>query len=161
MSRTARIVVGALAVLLLAFIVIQFIPGPVRANPPVVSHIAWDSPQTEQLVRAACYDCHSNETNWPWYTQIAPVSWLTGKDVNEGREALNLSLKTADEVAPEEMVEQIEDGEMPPRIYLVMHPEANLNADQKAQLERGLQASLHGTETNESGEGGERGESGE
>ncbi len=81
------ILIGGLALLLVA---IQFIPVR-RTNPPVTSHIQWDSPQTEALLQRACMDCHSNETRWPWYSSVAPASWLLYYDVERGRSGLNLS----------------------------------------------------------------------
>jgi hypothetical protein len=86
-GRVILIIVG---VLLLIFIGMQFIPIK-RTNPSVTTQLKWDSPQTEALARRACMDCHSNETRWPWYTYIAPASWLTYYDVMRGRSQLNLS----------------------------------------------------------------------
>ena len=69
-----------------AFILIQFVPfGRDHTNPPTSKEPAWDSPETKALIRRACFDCHSNETTWPWYSNVAPVSWLTQRDVNGGR----------------------------------------------------------------------------
>ena len=77
-------------VVLMAFI--QLIPfGRAHANPPVLQEPNWDSPQTRDLASRACFDCHSNETTWPWYSNVAPVSWLVQRDVDEGREKLNFS----------------------------------------------------------------------
>lgn len=137
-----RILIGLVALLVLAFIVIQFVPGYDLTNPPVTRAVQWNTPETEQLVRAACYDCHSNETVWPWYSGIAPVKWLVVRDVNEGRENLNLS--TGRRVEGDEMIEQLEKGTMPPAVYLPLHPAANLSADQKAALISGIQATLGG-----------------
>lgn len=133
-----RILIGLVAVFVLGFIVIQLIPGFDITNPPVTHTIKWDSPETEQLMRTACYDCHSNETVWPWYSYIAPVKWLVVKDVKEGREEMNLS--TMSRLDVREMVEKIERGSMPPAVYLPMHPAASLNAEQKAALIAGIEA---------------------
>ncbi|MBZ0276144.1 MAG: heme-binding domain-containing protein [Anaerolineae bacterium] len=138
-----RIILGVIGLVVLGFIVIQFVPGYERTNPPVTQQVNWNSPETEALMRRACYDCHSNETVWPWYSQIAPVSWLTVKDVNEGRRNLNFSTGRG-ELEAGELIEQLERGSMPPRIYLTMHPEANLSADEKAILIAGIRASLRG-----------------
>jgi hypothetical protein len=159
MTRGRRNVLTVVIALIVLFVVFQLIPwGSIvpafaRTNPPVTAQIQWNSAETEQLVRATCYDCHSNETVWPWYSQIAPVSWLVAHDVNEGRENLNFSTHTADQISPDELVEQIERGSMPPASYPLLHPGANLSQQQKDTLIAGLQASLHGF-----GEGG--GESG-
>jgi cytochrome c551/c552 len=84
------IVLIVVGVLLVLFIGIQFIPVN-RSNPPVTAQIKWDSPQTQVLARRACMDCHSNETIWPWYSYVAPASWLVYYDVQRGRSQINLS----------------------------------------------------------------------
>lgn len=86
--RLSLLIVGGIIVVL--FIALQLIPVN-RTNPPVTAQINWDSPQTKVLFDRACKDCHSNETTWPWYSYIAPVSWLTYYDVQRGRSELNLS----------------------------------------------------------------------
>ena len=71
-------------------LIIQFVPyGRDHTNPPVIAEPAWDSPQTRALFFRACADCHSNETTWPWYSTIAPASWLITRDVMEGRATFN------------------------------------------------------------------------
>ena len=66
---------------------IQLVPyGRDHTNPPVTQEVKWDSPRTRELAVGACYDCHSNLTEWPWYSNVAPISWLTQKDVDEGRD---------------------------------------------------------------------------
>ena len=87
LKKIAIIVVGVLAVI---FILIQFIPVD-RTNPPVTREVAWDSAETARIARRACYDCHSNETVWPWYSNIAPASLLVASDVRDGRSYLNFS----------------------------------------------------------------------
>lgn len=148
MSRT-RVVLIVVGLLVIGFVVLQLIPpGSINAkfaapgNPPVTNSIQWNSAETEQLARTACFDCHSNETRYPWYAAVAPVSWLVNKDINEGRDEMNFS--TNGRFEGDEMVEQIERGEMPPGIYLPMHPEANLSAEQKQQLMDGLLATFGG-----------------
>ena len=139
MSNRRKIILGVIAVLGVAFIALQVVPGYARTNPPIRYHVQWNSPETETLMRKVCYDCHTNETVWPWYSQIAPISWLVVRDVNEGRAALNLSDGTG-EIEAEELIGEIEEGEMPPKPYLMLHPEANLSAEQKAMLIDGIQA---------------------
>ncbi len=79
-------------VLVLAFVAIQFVPyGGDHVNPPVGAEPIWDSPGTRTLAKQACFDCHSNETVWPAYSRVAPVSWLIQHDVAEGRAVLNFS----------------------------------------------------------------------
>lgn len=126
------------------FGLIQLVPfGRQHDNPPVVASPAWDSPQTENLVRSACYDCHSNETVWPWYSNIAPASWLVQQDVNEGREGLNFSewgVKL--NPGPAQLAQVINEGEMPPAKYILLHPQARLTDAGKAQLIEGFKNSL-------------------
>ncbi|MBI5666664.1 MAG: heme-binding domain-containing protein [Chloroflexi bacterium] len=156
MSRNRiLIILGVVGVLVL---VVVGNVATAHTNPPVTTAIHWNSPETEKLMCAACMDCHSNETRWPWYSYIAPMSFLVVKDVNEGREAMNLS--TGVEVEGEEMINEIEEGAMPKPVYTLLHPDANLNAGQKAQLIAGIQATFGG-EGGEGGEGDEGGESGE
>ena len=129
-----------LIITLLLLIAIQFIPyGKNHTNPPVIAEPNWDSPQTRTLFMRACGDCHSHETKWPWYSNIAPVSWLVYHDVVEGREHFNISAwghqkkNEGDEAA-----EELEEGEMPLKPYLLAHPEARLNKQEKALLIEGL-----------------------
>ena len=85
-----RILKPTLVVSGLFLLAIQLIPyGRAHANPPVLAEPAWDSPATRDLAVRACFDCHSNETVWPWYSNIAPVSWLVQRDVDGGRNKAN------------------------------------------------------------------------
>jgi len=118
------------------FILIQFIPVD-TTNPPVVNEPNWDSQQTRALTQRACFDCHSNETVWPTYTKIAPVSWVIANHVLEGRETLNFSQWNPNR--RNEAIETIIEGEMPPLYYTAIHPEARLSALEKQQLVSGLQ----------------------
>jgi hypothetical protein len=122
-------------------ILIQFV-RPVRSHPPVTQEIRWNSDATRTLAQATCYDCHSNETVWPWYSSVAPVSWLIARDVTEGREHLNFSTWDQPNHDSEEIIEMVEGGEMPPRSYALMHPEARLGEGSRAALLRGLTATL-------------------
>ena len=73
-------------------VAIQLVPyGRDHDNPPVLADAPWDSARTRELAVRACFDCHSNETHWPWYSNIAPISWLTQNNVKEGRDELNFS----------------------------------------------------------------------
>lgn len=128
--------------LLALAILIQLVPAH-RSNPPVTREVRWDSDQTRDVARRACYDCHSNETAWPWYSYVAPVSWLLARDVNEGRSHLNFSewdRSLHDD--PAEIVEVVEEGEMPLGKYVLLHPEARLSDAGRAALVRGLRATL-------------------
>ncbi|MBK7895859.1 MAG: heme-binding domain-containing protein [Candidatus Promineifilaceae bacterium] len=127
------------------FVVIQLVPyGRNHTNPPVLSEPNWDSPETRALAERACYDCHSNETAWPWYSNVAPVSWLVQHDTEEGREHLNFSEwdQGGKPRELEEMWEVIQEGEMPPAIFLPTHPEARLTPAETEALIAGLRATV-------------------
>lgn len=143
--------------LLVVLVAIQFVPyGRDHTNPAGGREIAWDSPRTEQLMADACMDCHSNVTKWPWYSNVAPISWLVQRDVDEGRRELNLS---TGEVEVEEMVESIREGSMPPWQYKPTHPGAQLSEQEKRDLIRGLEATF-GAGAAQSGENEEEEEGG-
>jgi hypothetical protein len=127
-----------------AFLAAQLI-SPARANPPVETEVPA-SGEVKAVLRESCYDCHSNETRWPWYSRIAPVSWLVAQDVNEGREYVNYS--AWNQLAPEkraEMIqeswEHVEEGDMPPWTYRLFHPRASLSDSELATLRAWAQGS--------------------
>ncbi len=154
-----RIILGLVAALVVVGLAIQLVPyGRDHTNPPVVMEPSWDSPQTRELAVRACFDCHSNQTVWPWYSNIAPISWLVQQDVDSGRSKLNFSRWDNPGKEARESAETVQKGEMPPSYYVVIHPEANLSSDEKAALARGLAATVGGR-TGEKREGGERRES--
>lgn len=131
--------------LLVLLLAIQVVPyGRDHTNPTGGRQIAWDSPRTEQLMTGACMDCHSNLTRWPWYSNVAPISWLVQDDVDEGRGELNLSTGDVD---LEEMIEAIREGSMPPWQYKPTHPGAWLSQGEKQDLIQGLEATFGGTGT--------------
>jgi hypothetical protein len=114
--------------LVIAMVVIQVIPfGHTHTNPPKTKEPAWDSPATKALVERACYDCHSNESVWPWYANVAPVSWLLQRDVNGGRRHLNFSEWDHPQRHSKDVAAQVKSGDMPPWFYLPMHPAAKLS----------------------------------
>jgi mono/diheme cytochrome c family protein len=130
-------------VLVLAFLAIQFVPyGRDHLNPPVGAEPIWDTPQTRALARQACFDCHSNETEWPAYSRVAPISWLIQHDVYEGRSALNFSEWQRKQKEANEAAEKVLEGEMPLRIYRVMHAHARLSAADRERLAQGLERTL-------------------
>ena len=126
-----------LLVIVMAFVAIQFIPVE-RTNPPVEEEISI-SPDVKLILKRACYDCHSHETIWPWYSRVAPVSWLLAWDVEEGREELNFSTwnrykqKKRDKII-KEIWEEVQEGEMPPWFYLPLHPDARLSESDHSVL---------------------------
>ena len=139
-----RILIIVLVVLVGVFLLIQLIPyGHQHTNPPVVQEPNWDSPQTRELAQRACFDCHSNEVVWPWYSNIAPVSWLVQHDVDEGLRYLNFS-DWGRVREPYEILEVLQGGRMPPSQYLIMHPDAKLTQAEKDALVSGLQSTIRG-----------------
>jgi len=127
--KRPRIIRTLLLIVLAAAIVIQFVPVD-RTNPAVAGAIAAP-PEVQAVLKRSCYDCHSHETAWPWYSYIAPISWLIAEDVHEGREHMNFSTwqsydaqKQAD--LKREAWEEVEEGEMPLGNYLTMHAHAKL-----------------------------------
>lgn len=130
-------------ILIAALLLIQLVPyGRAHTNPPVVSEPQWQDATTKDLVTRACYDCHSNETFWPWYSNIAPASWLVQRDVEEGRQKLNFSEWGGREREVEEIIEVVQEGEMPPIQFTLIHAEARLSEAERTQLISGLKASL-------------------
>lgn len=131
---------GAAVVLLL---LIQLIPfGHDHTNPPVVSEPNWSSPEARTLVKQHCFQCHSNETEWPWYTNIAPGSWLISFDVIAGRGKFNFSDWKNNPGELDEMIGAINEGEMPPIQYWVFHPSSKMNDQEKQDLIKALESSL-------------------
>ncbi len=123
------ITMGLVLILILLF-GIQLIPVTM-SNPPIEEEIVV-SPEVKAILKRACYDCHSHETIWPGYSQVAPVSWLLAWDVREGREELNFSTwnrygENKRNKLIKEIWEELEEGEMPPWFYLPLHPEAQLS----------------------------------
>lgn len=123
-------------------LVIQFLPnGRDHTNPQVTAEPQWDSAVTRELAVAACFDCHSNETAWPWYSNIVPISLTIQHEVREGREELNFSEWHPGQEG-DESAETLRDGSMPPPQYLLLHPGARLDSEQLAALEAGLAATF-------------------
>ncbi|MEZ4699751.1 MAG: heme-binding domain-containing protein [Rhodothermales bacterium] len=122
-------------------ILIQFFPVE-RTNPPVTREVRWDSPETRELAVRACFDCHSNESVWPWYAYVAPVSWRISEHVVDGRRHLNFSTWDQPNEDFEEVEEQIKEEEMPLWDYLIMHSEAKLSPQETQALLNGLKATF-------------------
>ena len=148
----ARIFLAVAAVLLIA----QFVPFPPAENPPLGQEVPA-TPEVRAKLRTSCYDCHSNETTWPWYSRVIPTKWLVRQHVVEGRGQLNFSTwgQYSQERAArklEEVVEMVEEGAMPLRPYVWMHGEAALSGAEAAMILEWARA-LRGA--NEEGRGGE------
>ena len=127
------------------FAAIQLVPYcRAHENPASVQEPRWDSPRTRELAVRACFDCHSNETVWPWYSNVAPASWFVQDHVEEGRSKLNFSRWDQPQREAREAARQVRDGEMPPAYYTPLHGSAQLSAGERDELIRGLQATLGG-----------------
>jgi hypothetical protein len=121
------------------FILIQLVPyGHNHTNPPVTNAAQWSSPEAQAVAERACYDCHSNQTTWPWYSNIAPMSWLVQHDVEDGRRHLNFSQWGQGRQRTRDIPEVLRRGNMPPAVYLILHPDANLSDSEKQLLLQGL-----------------------
>ena len=133
-----RIRIAALALLSL-FVLIQLVPyGRDHTNPPVTAEPEWNRPETRALFFQACGDCHSHETEWPWYSHVAPVSWLVYRDVAKARSEFNVSRWGTGKQEADEAAEELREGEMPLWFYLPAHPEARLEGADRDSLIAGL-----------------------
>lgn len=151
-----RILLGVVVVVLILAVAIQAVPyGRNHTNPSARAEPRWDSERTRALAVRACFDCHSNQTVWPWYSNLAPVSWLIQRDVDEGRKALNFSEWDRRQDEARESAKTVRKGEMPPWFYAAIQPDARLTAAEQDALVRGLEATL-GVERHASPEGGKR-----
>lgn len=143
LRKTLKIILIAVAGLLLLS---QLVPyGRDHSNPPAVQEPNWDRPRSRELAVRACFDCHSNETHWPWYSHVAPISWLLQWDVDEGRRIVNFSEWHRPYEEASESAETVIEGEMPLGYYVILHPPAKLTAEEKNDLVRGLTATLGST----------------
>jgi hypothetical protein len=155
MVTVRRLIVGFIVLIAL----IQFVPVQ-HSNPPAADPVVFADPNAEAIAKRACYDCHSNHTTWPWYSYVAPLSWYTINHVEEGRARLNFSdvagtlaqprrerggeggeQTTVAELA-ENSAETINNGEMPPSYYTLIHKDAILSAADKAALIAGINQAL-------------------
>lgn len=131
--KNMAIIIGIILIL------IQFIPVK-RTNPPVIKEPVWNSVETRSFAVRACFDCHSNETKWPAYAYVAPISWFVISDVNEGRKKFNISdWKPGD---GDESAKEVRKGGMPIWQYSLMHPEASFTDLEKKKFIEGLVATF-------------------
>lgn len=132
-----RVFLGGFVLLVL----IQFVPyGRDHTNPPGSAEPAWPSARVRELAERACFDCHSHATRWPWYSHVAPMSWLVARDVKDGRKHLNFSAWDKPQKNASKASDELEEGEMPPWFYLPLHADARLTDAEKAELVQGLKA---------------------
>lgn len=139
MSRTRKILIGILVV----FVIIQFfkpaknISAAETPNDIFVHYPANDT--LKQLIKTSCYDCHSNNTRYPWYSNIQPVAWFLNSHVEEGKSKINFAEfasyapKKADHKL-EELIDEVKAGDMPLKSYTLIHRDANLNSDQRKAI---------------------------
>ena len=139
-----RVTVGLILTMIVVLVGIQFVPyGQDHVNPPVIAEPDWNSPNTRELAVRACYDCHSNQVNWPWYSNVAPFSWLVQYDVDKGRDELNFSeWRQGGQESDDDVGEEILEGGMPPGFYLLTNPSARLSSEETQALVAGLRATL-------------------
>jgi len=144
MRKLVTLLMIAAIVIVVLVLLIQFLPyGHTHTNPPVVKEPNWNSPVTRQIAQKACFDCHSNETIWPWYSNIAPMSWLVQRDVDVARSRMNFSDWGRTSVEVGEIIEIVSEGEMPPFQYLLMHPGARFSEQEKTRFIDGINATLN------------------
>lgn len=129
--------VRAAAAAIVAAVAVQFVPVN-RDNPPVRFEVEAPA-EVRALLERACYDCHSNRTRWPWYSRVAPVSWLVAWDVHRGRKEVNFSEWPAFDFEEQEdlltgIAKQVDRRKMPLPIYLRAHREARLTDDERRRL---------------------------
>ncbi len=147
-----------LTAIVVVFVGIQFIPVK-RTNPPVQEEITT-SPEVKKIISNACYDCHSNLTQWPWYSYVAPVSWLVVHDVSEGRHHLNFTewnmydQKKKDRKL-DHIGEEVRDGDMPLWYYTIMHQNAKLSQVDVQMVEDWTKSQLQGRPSLQDESGGE------
>jgi hypothetical protein len=141
MRWVRRILIG----LVILFVVIQLVPyGRDHSNPNVVQDAPWPDARSATLARTSCYDCHSNETDWPVYSNVAPISWLVQRDVDEGRDKLNFSRWDESQAKLDKAADQVERGKMPPANYTRIHSSAKLSDEEQQVLVAALLAMPEG-----------------
>lgn len=138
------VLINASIALVATAVVIQPVPyGRSHSNPAVTAEPEWDSPRTRELTVRACYDCHSNEVDWPWYSNVAPVSWAVTMHVDEGRDKLNFSEWDRPQREADEAAGTVEEGSMPPPYFTrFANGDARLTDAEKQELIRGLEATF-------------------
>ena len=128
-----------------ACLLLQLVPyGHTHSNPPTIVEPAWDSPRTRALAVRACFDCHSNQTRWPWYAKVAPLSWAVQFDVETARSVINFSEWNRRYALAGYAGRRTSIGMMPPGKYRMIHPEVDLTPEERMELARGLEATLGG-----------------
>ena len=151
-KKVVKVLGWLLLVGVLVLVGIQFIPVD-RTNPAVVREPNWDSQATRDYAERACFDCHSNETKWPWYSYVAPMSWAVADHVHEGRSKFNVSEWPSGE--GDEASKEVREGEMPLWEYTLLHPEAKLTPTEQREFIAGLEKTFGSEEDEKAEYGGE------
>jgi hypothetical protein len=155
--RTTRrkLLVRAGLGLLAVAVLVQLVPyGRDHTNPPVTQDAPWPGGRARELAIAVCYDCHSNQTRWPPQSFVAPFSWLLTRDVEQGRDKLNFSTWDEDDGEADDAADAVAEGSMPPRRYVLVHPDAALSQAERQVLVDALEAMERGRGGDRSGPGG-------
>lgn len=135
----------------LVLVIIQFIPNELPSasldHAGDITKTGLVSQDVAVLLKTSCYSCHSNETVYPWYSYVAPSSWLVARDVREGREELNFSAWQDYDVSKmlgklDDISSEVGEGRMPMKIYTLMHPSANLDATQRELIVAWAEATM-------------------
>ena len=151
-TRRRKVLLRAGLGLLAVAVLLQLVPyGRDHTNPPVTQDAPWPNGRARELATAACYDCHSNQTRWPPQSFVAPFSWLLTRDVEQGRDELNFSTWDSDHGEADDAAEAVAEGSMPPRRYVLVHPDARLSDAERQVLADALEAMDRGR-----GRGGDR-----
>jgi hypothetical protein len=157
-TRRRRLLLRAGLGLLVVAVLLQLVPyGRDHANPPLTQDAPWPDGRARELATAACFDCHSNQTRWPPQSYVAPFSWLLTRDVEQGRAELNFSTWDEDDGEADDAAEAVAEGSMPPRRYVLVHPDAALSDAERQVLVDALEAmdrARRGGDRDRSGPGG-------
>jgi hypothetical protein len=157
-TRTRRLLLRAGLGLLAVAVLVQLVPyGRDHTNPPVTRDAPWLDGRARELATAACYDCHSNQTRWPPQSRVAPFSWLLTRDVEQGRDELNFSTWDEDDGEADDAADAVAEASMPPRRYVLVHPDAALSEAERQVLVDALEAmdrARGGGDDDNSGPGG-------
>jgi len=138
-----RVIGVGLTALIALGIIIQLVPyGREHDNPDIRNEPNWDQARTRELFFRACKDCHSNQTEWPAYSFVAPMSWLVQRDVEEGRSHFNISEWGRDKNHGDDAAKMVRESEMPPWFYLPAHSEARLSDAEREEFVAGLIATF-------------------
>ena len=122
-------------------VLLQLVPyGRDHTNPPVTRDAPWPGGRARELATAACYDCHGNQTRWPPQSHVAPFSWLLTRDVEQGRDEFNFSTWDSDDGEADDAAEEVADATMPPRRFVLAHPDAALSEAERQVLINALEA---------------------